>query len=51
LQTGTTGPAMSAEAATPAISPAAQARKKRRSPASAYVSPGDVSPYFLPGMR
>lgn len=36
-----------------AKAPQAAARKKnpRRNPSSAYVPPGDVSPYSLPGMR
>ena len=32
-------------------SPQAAARKKKRDPSSAYVPPGEVSPYSLPGMR
>ena len=33
--------------------PAVAAKKKnpRRNPSSAYVAPGDVSPFALPGMR
>jgi hypothetical protein len=32
-------------------SPQAAARKKRRDPSSAYVAPGEVNPFSLPGMR
>lgn len=49
-----TGPLPSAAASvTPATGTAATARKKnpRRTPSSAYVSPNDVSPFALPGMR
>ena len=31
--------------------PQAAARKKRRDPSSAYVAPGEVNPFSLPGMR
>ena len=34
-----------------AKNPQAAARKKKRNPSSAYVPPGDVSPFSLPGMR
>jgi len=40
---------------TPGVEPGAKspqaARKKRRNPSSAYVPPGEVSPFALPGMR
>lgn len=56
------GPSSAAPAAAPGTAPAAKkpgdpavqaARKKnsRRNPSSAYVSPGEVSPFLLPGMR
>jgi hypothetical protein len=41
-----------APAAAPAAKPAAQAaRRKRHKPSSAYVSPNEVNPFSLPGMR
>lgn len=49
-----TGPLPSAAASVvPATGAATAARKKnpRRTPSSAYVSPNDVSPFALPGMR